>query len=410
MGCCASKAFEPEPGSATSAGVSDHDKRVAQQLEPATPACNAQSPEHSLQYAGPDAGPFRDDRCPQSPRLRRLPLEQRLLQQQSCPTKVATCPSEVTLQFEQQSCPTKATFVPSQAPPGRHLSIDQRLQNPQPKFVPSQGQRQSLDHLLHERGVAQSLTRGQECVAPPRYPYAYPSQGRRQSLDQRMQSAPNDFIPRSSQKHIGAKVPDPRDPPSSQPRSRAKARSKGATTPRQKGGRSKQQVKHAYLNLDPECARALSSQAHRTGLLSPGKQFSLRGRLVKTPTRANGDDGERRQRGTRVQQFVLAPEDGHQYLTWRKQRGQLEPLQPPSKISRDLFEGPMGSTVSTEMMGFVHLSLTSDSAKNAVGVSSTPKFPCINTPSLEEAEGTIRLSRWKGEGLGFDYLRTSRDC
>lgn len=373
--------------------------------------CNARSPKHSLQYAGPDAGPFRDDSCPQSPRGRRLPLEQRL-QQQSCPTKVATGPSGVTLQFEQQSCPTKVTFVPSQAPPGRRLSLDQRLQNPQPKFVPSQGQRRSLDHLLHEHGVAQlALTRGQECVAPHRYPYAYPSQGRRQSLDQRMESASNNFIPRSSQKHIGAKALDPRDPPSSQqPRSRAKARSKGATTPRQKGRRSKQQVKHAYLNLDPECAHALSSQAHRTGLLSPGKQFSLRGRLVQTRTRANGDGGERQQRGTRVQQFVLAPEDGHQHLTWRKQRGRLEPLQPPSKISRDLFEGPMGSTVSTEMMGFVLLSLTSDSAKKTVGISSTPKFPCINTPSLEEAEGAIKLSRWKGEGLGINYLRTSRDC
>lgn len=407
MGCCASKAFQPEPGSATSAGVSD--QRVAQQQEPATPMCNALSPGHSLQYAGPDAGPFRDgDSCHQSPRGRRLPLDQRQ-QQQYCPTKVTTCPSEVTLQqqFEQQSCPTKVSFVPSQARPGRRLSLDQRLQIPQPKFVPSQGQRRSLDHILHEHGVPQAVARGQECVTPHRYPWAYPSQGRRQSLDQRMESAPNDFI---RQEHIGPKARDPRDPPSSQPRSRAKARSKGATTPRQKGRRSKRQVEHAYLNLDPECARALSSQAHRTGLLSPGPQFSLRGRLVQTRTRANGDNGEHRQRGTRVQQFVLAPEDGLQHLTWRKQRGQLEPLQPPTKISRDLFEGPMGSTVSTEMIGFVLLSLTSDSAKKAVGISSSPKFPCINTPSMEEAEGTIRLSRWKGEGLGFDYLRTSRDC
>ena len=78
----------------------------------------------------------------------------------------------------------------------------------------------------------------------------------------------------------------------------------------------------------------------------------------------------------------------------------------------------MGSTVSAEMMGFVLLSVTSDnsllsltsdySLEKAVGISSVPKFPCVNTPSLVEAEGAVKLFYEKGPG--FDYLRTSRDC
>ena len=407
MGCCASKAFQPEPGSAKVDDASAQaGQRVGQQFEPTTPASNTQPPEQHLQmYTDPNVDPFRkgygqSGSCAPPPTTgRRLSLDQRL---------------------QQQSNPNKANFVPSQGQPGRRLSLDQRLQNPQVRFVPSQGQRLSLDHILLDQRIesAQPLART---------PYAYPSQGRRQSLDQRMESAPNDSIQRAPLRHSG---PDARDPPSSQPCSRAKARAKGATArqknlastttttttatgaARQKGRRSKQQVEHAYLNLDPECAHALSGQARLTGLLSPGPQFSLRGRLVSTRrARASGDNyGEhQQQRGTRVQQFVLAPEDGLQHLTWRKQRGLLEPLQPPSEINRDIFQGPMGSTVSAEMMGYVLLSLTSDSAEKALGISSVPKFPCINEPSLVEAEGAIKLCQCMGSGSGFD-LRTSRDC
>ena len=129
------------------------------------------------------------------------------------------------------------------------------------------------------------------------------------------------------------------------------------------GHHSKQE---AYLNLDSECANALSEETRLTGLLSPGPQFSVRGRLVHT--RAIGDNGKHRfQGGTRVQ-FVLAPEDALQYLTWRNERAQFEPLQPPAKINRGFFQ--------------------CWAYEKAVDVSSVPKFPCINTPSL----------------------RTSRDC
>ena len=145
----------------------------------------------------------------------------------------------------------------------------------------------------------------------------------------------------------------------------------------------------AYLNLDPECANALSSQTRLTGLLSPGPQFSLRGRLIQ----------QRFQGGTRAQ-FILAPEDALQHLTWRNERTQLEPLQPPTKINRGFFQ-------ASSNRGFFQ-----DSADKAVDVSTVPKFPCINTPSLVEAEGVFKTCQWKGEGpggTGFD-LRTSRDC
>ena len=167
------------------------------------------------------------------------------------------------------------------------------------------------------------------------------------------------------------------------------------------GHHNKQRV---YLNLDPECANALSSQTRLTGLMSPGTQFSLRGRLVHT--RPSGEKGKERC-DTRVQ-FVLAPEDALQYVMWREERAQLEPLEPPTKINRGFFQCLLESIVSTETnlstetMDFVRfstpcptpmgISSISVSAEKAVDVSGLPKFPCINAPSGE-----------------FD-LRTSRDC
>ena len=386
MGCCASKASQPELDSAKFDDVSaPAGQRVGQQFEPPKPT--TRPPEYSSHGGS----------CSPPPRGRLLSLDQR-----------------------QQSNPNKVTFVPSQGQPGRRLSLDQRLQNPQVTFVPSQGQRLSLDHTL----LDQKSESTQQLAPHDRYPYAYPSQGRRQSLDQIFESAPNDYIQPPPLRQSG---PDARAPPSSRPRSPAKARAKGATV-RQKGRRSKRQVTHAYLNLDAEFAHALlgtHASPGLTGLLSPGPQFSLRGRLVHSRARASGDNGEQPQGGTRAQQFVLAPEDGLQYLMWRKQRGRLELLQPPSKINRDVFQGPMVSTVSTEMMGFVLLSLTSDYSlekQKAVGISSVPKFPCINTPEAGgvgintlEAEGAINFCHWKGEGSGFGYLRRSwgtrsRDC
>ena len=378
MGCCASKAFQTEPDSAKFDDVgAQSPQRVGQQLEQATPTCNTRPPQHVPEYsqcADLNADPFHGNR-------------------------------------------QSGDYAPP--PQGRRLSLDQRLQQQiaspnEVNFVPSQGQRLSLDHILLDQRAdsVQPLAgrpAGSECVASNRYPYAYPSQGGRLSLDQRMESSANDCIQRPPPGHSG---PDARgDPPSNRPRSSV------LTTARQKGRRSKQQVKHAYLNLDSECATVLSGQASLTNLLSPGPQFSLRGRLVHTrASRASGENGEERhKRGTRVQQFVLAPEDGLQYSTWRKQRGQLEPLQPPTKINRYFFQGPMGATVSAETMGSVLLSLTNDSTEKAVDISSVPKFPCINTPSLVKAEGAITLWRQraqsrKGEGSGFEYLRTSRDC
>ena len=139
-------------------------------------------------------------------------------------------------------------------------------------------------------------------------------------------------------------------------------------------------------------------------LKSLTKADLLRGRLVHT--RASGEKGKERC-DTRVQ-FVLAPEDALQYVMWREERAQLEPLHPPTKINRGFFQCLLESIVSTETnlstetMDFVRfstpcptpmgISSISVSAEKAVDVSGLPKFPCINAPSG-----------------GFD-LRTSRDC
>ena len=249
-------------------------------------------------------------------------------------------------------------------PQGRRLSLDRRLQqqsNPQATFVPSQGRRLSLDKRIELASI--------DCIQRP------PLRAGEETETAHSTRCKDDTTSR---------------------RTRLTARQDD--TP---GHHSKQR---AYLNLDPESANALSSHTRLTGLLSPGPQFSLRGRLVHT--RASGEKGAQGC-DTRVQ-FVLTPEDALQYLTWREECSQVERLQPPTKINRGFFQCLLESVVSTETnlstetMGFVlfstpcptpmGISSISVSAEKAVDVSGLPKFPCINAP-----------------GGGFD-LRTSRDC
>ena len=260
-------------------------------------------------------------------------------------------------------------------------------QQPPPQQQQWQQQRAKGNKLPPEQHLQYA---GQQQSNPQRT--FVPSQGRRLSLDRKMESAPNDYYQRPPLEHSGL---DTRNPLSNQPRSRAEEEIRTPLSTSCKDDRvSHRAERHdgkqqAYLNLDPECANALSSQTRLTGLLSPGPQFSLRGRLIQ----------QRFQGGTRAQ-FTLAPEDALQHLTWRNERTQLEPLQPPTKINRGFFQ-------ASSNRGFFQ-----DSADKAVDVSTVPKFPCINTPSLVEAEGAFKTCQWKGEGpggTGFD-LRTSRDC
>ena len=258
---------------------------------------------------------------------------------------------------------------------GRRLSLDRRLQqqsNPQVTFVPRDG--------------SQGVT-------------FVPSQGRRLSLDKRIELASIDCIQRQPLR-AGEETETPM---STRCEDDTASRRAGLDT-RQDDTPGHHNKQRAYLNLDPKCANALSSQTRLTGLMSPGTQFSLRGRLVHT--RASGEKGKERC-DTRVQ-FVLAPEDALQYVMWREERAQLEPLHPPTKINRGFFQCLLESIVSTETnlstetMDFVRfstpcptpmgISSISVSAEKAVDVSGLPKFPCINAPSG-----------------GFD-LRTSRDC
>ena len=294
-------------------------------------------------------------------------------------------------QWRQQQPPQQ---WPQQQPPAKcnKRPPEQHLQYADPYLDPEGGYRKSDNSAppLHGRRV--SLDQRLQQQSNPQRTFV-PSQGRRQSLDRKIELTPNDYIQRHPLEHSGL---DTRNPPSNQPRSRAE---EGTGTPHStscKDGTASQQSRdskqQAYLNLDPECANALSSQTRLTGLLSPGPQFSLRGRIIQ----------QRFQGGTRAQ-FILAPEDALQYLTWRNERTQLEPLQPPTRINRGFFQ-------ATSNRGYFQ-----DSAEKAVDVSSVPKFPCINTPSLVEGNLEIppfKTCQWKGEGpggTGFD-LRTSRDC